>query len=84
MYFISVLVRIGLGAQEIPQCSATLATYRGEGHAFVGTDRPEETNNKYDVLAKKVNEIDALYDGPMSLFDQCCFTIRKCIQTPKI
>ena len=83
MQIISVLVRKGLGAQVIPQCSATIAKYRGEGHVFVNTDTLAETNSKYDALAKKANEIDDLCDGPLSLFDQCCFTIRKRIQTPK-
>ena len=33
--------------------------------------------------AVKASEIDGLFVDPLSLFEQCCFTIRKCVVGPK-
>ena len=80
---ICVLVRKGLGAQTSPQCSALLFHDRGEGPRYPGTSTVEESNAKYEEAAEKTKEIDALFDGCLSLFDQCCITIRRSIQSPK-
>ena len=80
---ICVLVRKGLGAQTSPQCSDLLSHYRGKGHLYPLTSTVEESNAKYEEAAEKMKEIDALFDGCLSLFDQCRITIRRSIQTPK-
>ena len=80
---ICVLVRKGLGAQTSPQCSALLFHDRGEGPRYPGTSTVEESNAKYEEAAEKTKEIDALFGGCLSLFEQCCITIRRSIQTPK-
>ena len=83
LYPISVLLRKGLGAQTSPQSSPALDVYRAEGEPYPGTSTVEESNVKYEEAAEKAKEIDALFAGPLSLFDQCCITVRRSIQIPK-
>ena len=83
LYPICMLLRKGLGAQTSPQCSSVLSEYRAKGALYPGTSTVEESNAKYEEAAEKTKEIDALFDGCLSLFEQCCIKIRRSIQTPK-
>ena len=83
LYPICVILRKGLGAQTSPQCSSILAKYRAKGDLYPSTSTVEESNAKYEEAAEKAKKIDALFDECLSLFEQCCITIRRSIQTPK-
>ena len=83
LFSISVLLRKGLGARTSPQCSAVLSRYRVEDHCYPGISTVEESSTKYEEAAEKTKEIDALFGGCLSLFEQCCIKIRRSIQTPK-
>ena len=83
LHAMCVLVRKGLGAKTSPQCSAVLSSYKADGSLYAGTKTKEESNAKFEEAAKITNEIDSIFDGPLPLFDQCCLTIRRCVQKPK-
>ena len=81
LHVISLLVRKGLGGTTSLHCSAALSVYKAEGGRCGSTD--EESNAGFESAAEEANELDALFVGPLSLFDQCAFTIRVCVQGPK-
>ena len=86
LYALSKLVRQGLGARRKPtmsEYSAALARYKAEGTLYAGARTVEESNAKYAEAEQKVNEIEALFHDPLSLFNECCLTIRRCLRYPK-
>ena len=77
LYVLCFLVRKGLGAKTSIHFSAAVSQFR----AFA------QMHGQHDALsedtAEKAHDIDALFKEPLSLFEQCRFTVRDYIKTPK-
>ena len=65
-----IIARKGLGSRTNPNYRQVIATMT------------DVDGDDYEDVAKTAQDIDALFDGPFSLAEECCFTIRASIQNP--
>ena len=80
---ISELARKVLCATTKPSCSKAFIQYKARYTLYTAASQEEESNAKFQDVAEKVDEIEATFDGPLSLFELCGVAIRRCIQGPR-
>ena len=81
MYAISYLVRKGLNGTTSPGCSAVLKAYRAQGGLYGPNDGKMDA--RFEKAAKEAEEIDSLFDGPLTAFELSSFAIRDSIPESK-
>ena len=81
MYVISYLVRKGLNGTTSPGCSAALKKYRAQGGLYGPNDG--QMDARFEKAAKEAEEVDSLFEGPLSAFELSSFAIRDSIHQSK-
>ena len=73
---ICILLRKGLGSRTSPGVHSALMRAKEDPSCQGGFEDPD--------VFKKADELDGLFDGVYSLFDECRFSIREVVQCPTL